>query len=207
MMTAEEYIASVIDRMPRGTPMHAQIAMELRGHIAERVGQRRPLDEVLRQLGDPEKLAESYLSAVPLVSAPVAARIGAKLVDALASLVILAPLLFLCFRLVPPPPDVAFNVWLCVAGLLGGGVVLAIYTMLAESSSDQTIGKRLFGSRVVRESGSRISGWQAIVRQLPFFVQVIWIDALFALFTDRRQRAFELLSKTRVVLVAPEETS
>jgi uncharacterized RDD family membrane protein YckC len=207
MMTAEEYIASVIDRMPPGTPMRTQIAMELRGHIAERVGQRRPLDDVLRQLGDPEKLAESYLSAVPLVSVPVGSRIGAKLVDALASLVILAPLLFLCFRLVPPPAEVSFVVWLCVAGLLGGGVVLAAYTMIAEARSGRTIGKRLFGARVVRESGVRISAGQAIVRQLPFFLQVIWIDALFALFTDRRQRAFELLSKTRVVLVAPEEAS
>jgi uncharacterized RDD family membrane protein YckC len=37
------------------------------------------------------------------------------------------------------------------------------------------------------------------VRQLPVFLQVFSIDALFVLFTDRRQRAFELLSKTRVV--------
>jgi len=28
---------------------------------------------------------------------------------------------------------------------------------------------------------------------------VFWIDVLFALFTERSQRAFELLSKTRVV--------
>jgi hypothetical protein len=31
-------------------------------------------------------------------------------------------------------------------------------------------------------------------------LQVIWVDALFALFTERGQRAFELLSKTRVIL-------
>jgi len=29
--------------------------------------------------------------------------------------------------------------------------------------------------------------------------QVFWIDILFALFTDRKQRAAELLSKTRVI--------
>jgi uncharacterized RDD family membrane protein YckC len=39
------------------------------------------------------------------------------------------------------------------------------------------------------------------VRNLPIFMQIFWIDALFALFTDRSQRAFELLSKTRVVRV------
>ena len=53
--------------------------------------------------------------------------------------------------------------------------------------------------RVVRESGTRISLGQSIVRQLPMFLQIYMIDVLFALFTDRKQRAFELLSKTRVV--------
>ena len=47
-----------------------------------------------------------------------------------------------------------------------------------------------------------MSGGQAVVRQLPVLFQFFWIDVLFALFTERRQRAFELLSKTRVV-VAP----
>ena len=38
-----------------------------------------------------------------------------------------------------------------------------------------------------------------MVRQLPMFLQMYWIDVLFALFTEKCQRAFELLSKTRVV--------
>jgi hypothetical protein len=38
------------------------------------------------------------------------------------------------------------------------------------------------------------------VRQLPMFLQMYWIDVLFALFTEKSQRAFELLSKTRVVM-------
>jgi hypothetical protein len=38
-----------------------------------------------------------------------------------------------------------------------------------------------------------------MLRQLPFFGQFYFIDALFALFTERRQRAFELLTKTRAV--------
>ena len=54
--------------MPRTMPRREQIAMELRGHISERLAAGQPLDEVLRQLGDPVALAESYLSAVPLVA-------------------------------------------------------------------------------------------------------------------------------------------
>ena len=63
----------------------------------------------------------------------------------------------------------------------------------------QTLGKRVAGLQVVRESGAPIGLGQAIVRLLPVALQIFWIDVLFALFTDKRQRAFEMLSKTRVV--------
>jgi uncharacterized RDD family membrane protein YckC len=66
-----------------------------------------------------------------------------------------------------------------------------------------TLGKRIAGLQVVRESGAPISFGQAIVRLLPVMFQFYWIDVLFALFTERHQRAFELLSKTRVVKVSP----
>ena len=62
------------------------------------------------------------------------------------------------------------------------------------------------GLRVVHESGRRISVGQALGRQLPLVLSVFFIDALFALFTDKSQRAFEMLSKTRVVLALPQET-
>src|SRR5262245_13791113 len=81
MTAADDYINRVLDNLPRGTPMRAQIAMELRGHIAERVERGQQVADVLRQLGDPTTLAESYLSAVPLVSASFLRRGAAKLVD------------------------------------------------------------------------------------------------------------------------------
>ena len=82
----------------------------------------------------------------------------------------------------------------------------ALYPLVAEYRFGRTAGKRLLGLRVVRESGGRITLGQSAVRQLPVFLQVGWVDILFALFTEHHQRAFELLSKTRVVL-AEEETS
>lgn len=81
----------------------------------------------------------------------------------------------------------------------------AVYTMLAEWKLGQTVGKRLAGLHVVRESGAPITLGQAVVRQLPLFLQIAWIDVLAVFFTDRRQRLFELLSKTRVVLTAPRD--
>ena len=80
----------------------------------------------------------------------------------------------------------------------GIGSVLG-YTIAAEHYAGQTVGKRLMGIHVVRESGARISLGQSAIRQLPLLGQIFFIDVLFALFTEKHQRAFELLSKTRVV--------
>lgn len=198
-MSVEDYIKRVLDRLPPGTPTREQIATELRGHIAERVAAGQPLEEVLRQLGDPVALADSYLAAVPLVSAPFQLRVLAKLMDILVVMLVIAPVVGLLWLVWPSEHAAFFPV---VLGMFfGAGTILFVaYTAISECVYGQTFGKRLFGIRVVRESGARIGGGQAIVRQLPMFLQMYWIDVLFALFTDRSQRAFELLSKTRVVL-------
>jgi uncharacterized RDD family membrane protein YckC len=80
----------------------------------------------------------------------------------------------------------------------------SLYPLVAEYALGETLGKHLLGLRVVRESGGRISFGQSMVGQLPMVLQVFWIDVLFALFTEKHQRAFEVLSKTRVVLAAEE---
>ena len=203
MISAEEYIADVIDRLPRATPMRSQIEMELRALIDERLRQGRQLTEILQQLGDPEKLAESYLSAVPLVKVSFGDRAMAKIADWGIALALTTPLVLLCWWIVRP---VTF--FMAMPFFIALGVscpVLMIYTIVMESQRDQTFGKRFLGIRVVRESGTRISVGQAMVRQLPWLFQIFWLDAFFALFTDRHQRAFELLSKTRVVRVPTQE--
>ena len=67
-ITADDFVNRVLSKMPTATPRREQIAMELRGHISERVNAGQPLQEVLEHLGDPVALAESYLSAVPLIA-------------------------------------------------------------------------------------------------------------------------------------------
>jgi uncharacterized RDD family membrane protein YckC len=89
--------------------------------------------------------------------------------------------------------------FLPVVAILVASCGLVIYTAVAEWRSGQTLGKRRYGLQVVQESGAPITLGQSVIRQLPLLLQMFWIDALFALFTERRQRAFELLSKTRVV--------
>jgi uncharacterized RDD family membrane protein YckC len=207
MTTQDDYIDSVLGNLPRATPQREQIALELRGHIAERLAYGHPLDQVLRQLGDPLKLAESYLQALPLVPAPLWGRVRAKLVDALSVTVVMLMLAAVPAALVFWQAASFDRHWLLplvpLVVIVGGSFVFAGYTVLAEHLYGQTLGKHLMGLRVVRESGARISLGQSVVRQLAMFLQVIWIDALFALFTDKRQRAFEMLSRTRTVQDVP----
>src|SRR4029453_13087847 len=80
-MIIDGYVNDVLSRMPAGTPRREQIGTELRGHIAERLAQGRALDDILRDLGDPGALADSYLAEVPLMLPPHGRRILAKLID------------------------------------------------------------------------------------------------------------------------------
>jgi uncharacterized RDD family membrane protein YckC len=205
-MTIDDYVNDVLNRMPAGTPRREQIGTELRGHIAERLAHGRALDDILRDLGDPGALADSYLAEVPLTLPPHGRRILAKLVDVMLIVFLFAAIV------VPAATLTAFNigeefVWLALClSLVTSAILASLYTVVLEWRYGHTVGKYLTGLRVVRESGARISFGQSVVRQLPLFLQVGWIDAMFALFTDRRQRAFELLSKTRCV-AAQESTS
>jgi len=196
MSVEQSYIDRVITQLPQDAALRQQVAMELRSHIAERVEHGNSVEEALRQLGDPQTLAESYLAAVPLIAVSFGGRAAAKLLDVLAFLIVWVPIVLLLWW--------RFEL---VVGMIVGGFLLALsafYPLLAEYRFGKTLGKHWLGLRVVRESGARISFGQSVVRQLPLFLEVFWIDVLFALFTDKHQRAFELLSKTRVVLVATE---
>jgi uncharacterized RDD family membrane protein YckC len=197
-MTAEQYVQAVLSHMPASMPRREQIGTELRSHIVERLEHGVPLDEVLRRLGDPAVLADSYLAEVPLALPPHGRRLLAKVIDAC---VVLFGIALIAAATVGGAALIDESlIWLgIVEAVILGGILGSMYTVMAEWRYGQTIGKYLCDLRVVRESGGRISFGQSVVRQLPLFLQVGWIDAMFLLFTDRRQRAFELLSKTRVV--------
>ena len=194
-MSADVYVQSVMDRVPEGMPLRDQIAMELRSHIAERVEHGQAIDDVLRQLGDPLALAESYLSSVPLRSADALPRLAAKVID--AGVVFAVGAVIGCGLWLMLPEHLAPFALAATMTIAGFGFV--VYTVFAEYAEGRTFGKRMMGLRVVTEAGARISLGQSMLRQLPFFGQFFFIDALFALFTDRHQRAFELLTKTRTV--------
>jgi len=198
MSVKQAYIDRVIAQLPREPTLRAQVAMELHSHIAERLEHGHSVEEALHRLGDPIVLAESYLAAVPLIPASFWRRAAAKLLDALAYLGVCAPVVLLVLYRYEFVIAVFVGVFLLAIG--------ALYPLLAEYRYGKTLGKHWLGLRVVRESGARISFGQSVVRQLPLALEVFWIDVLFALFTEKHQRAFEILSKTRVVVVTENQS-
>jgi uncharacterized RDD family membrane protein YckC len=186
MSVEQPYIDRVIAQLPQEAALREQVAMELRSHIAERIEHGDSLEAALQQLGDPIVLAESYLAAVPLIPVSFGRRAAAKLLDVVVFAAVAAPIVLL----------VSYRSQF-VVGMLVAGFLLAIsafYPLLAEYRYGKTLGKHWLGLRVVRESGARISFGQSVVRQLPLALEIFWIDVLFALFSDKHQRAFELLS-------------
>jgi uncharacterized RDD family membrane protein YckC len=207
-MNADQlYIDRVIAQLPLDAALRTQVEMELRSHIAERVEHGQSVEEALTHLGDPVVLAESYLAAIPLIAASFWARAAARLIDFCGVMALAVPIVLVAIITLRRGDLASFIVpILFLAVILVLTVLAVIYPVVAEYRYGKTVGKHLMGLRVVRESGARISFGQSVVRQLPMLTQVWWIDMLFALFTDKHQRAFEILSKTRVV-VAREEQS
>jgi uncharacterized RDD family membrane protein YckC len=208
MRREDQFIEEVLERVPHGPPRE-QIERDLRTHIAERVDAGMSVEDAIRQFGDPEVLAESYLSAIPLQSASFMARVGARMIDLPPIVVGAGLMLYVGWTLFgtgdisafsqlmsPEKPPVFMAICVVSIALCGPG-----YYVVAEYLTDQTFGKHAMGLRVVRESGARIGLGQSFVRQIPLIGNFLIIDALFALFTDKKQRTFEMLSKTRVVRV------
>ena len=205
-MNQDDYIRQVTEKLPTRS-LREQVATELRGMIADRVERGQSVEEAIRQLGDPAALAESYLANVPLVKAPFGRRLAAKALDVLVALAILAVPAFgmiVTFYVVPShmegdPLTRPWIFWPLLYTGLVGVIGASLYTVISEAMTGQTLGQRAAGLRVVTEAGTRISWGQAFLRQLPLALQISMVDALFALFTKNRQRAFELITRTRVV--------
>ena len=62
-----------------------------------------------------------------------------------------------------------------------------------------TVVKRLLGLRVLKETGLPIGYKEAFLRRLSLYLEIIAVDALFILFTARRQRAFDIVARTIVI--------
>ena len=195
MNAVDAYLARVMDAVPLPLRARLPIADDVQAHLAEHIARGASEAEAVQAFGDPSPLAVSYLQAEPMRAAEHGPRFLAKLID-VGVIVLATVLIALLAILIAPQRDV--EVIGIIAGLVAC-IAYPLYTLFAELHGAQTLGKRWMQLAVVAEDGTRISALQSCVRQLPFFAQLMFIDAAFALFSDNRQRAVELLSHTRVI--------
>jgi uncharacterized RDD family membrane protein YckC len=197
--SAEDYIDSVLACVPAEAD-RARIEMELRGRLDPRIS----IEQAIATYGHPRNVAEFYLASSPLESAPFFRRLIAALIDIPSVIVTGLLIIYAGWKLFGPTQSILTGIFTgktlaVVLCILTAMFMTPVYYMVAERWTSQTVGKALMGIRTVRESGARISLGQAFVRQIPLFFGFYVLDGVFALFTKKKQRLFELISKTRVV--------
>lgn len=199
--SAEDYIDAVLGCVPAEADRQ-RIDAELRARLDPAV----TLDRAVATYGQPRDLAEFYLAAKPLESAPFFRRAVAALIDIPSVIATGFAIFYFAWKLFGSGGS--FITAILTGNILAIGLCFAtlflmspLYYITAETMFSQTVGKAIMGIRTVRESGARITIGQAIVRQIPLFFSFYVLDAAFALFTKKKQRLFELISKTRVVRV------
>ncbi len=101
----------------------------------------------------------------------------------------------------PGPPELSFAiVGVFAVFFIAALALLSIaYFPFLEWRYGQTLGKYLLSIHVTGEDGLRATLPGTIVRRIPFFFEFFWLDAIVAFFTERRQRAFDLVARTVVL--------
>lgn len=141
----------------------------------------------------------------------VGARIGAQIIDT----IIVSVLFFLAVFVMSffgglfgglTGTDVAGGFAL-LGFLIGGGVVFLYWFLLEGMWDGYTVGKRLFGIKVVEEDGSSCSLGSAFIRNLFRIVDALFyylVGFVAMAMSDNRQRIGDLLAGTVVVREQPE---
>lgn len=221
MRTINEYVGAVEHHLPRWIDQRWAMISDLRGHLADRVAAGEDEAEVVASMEPPEEYAVALVSDVPLHPASLGRRVGAFLLDAALGLPLVLALFFGslwlasvtvsgwpagmgAFWITSMRDMVVLAPWVILVLVAGFFAVTApvlsvIYFPLAEAVWGTTVGKHLLGLCVVAENGTRVTWGKAIIRRIPFYFEFFFVDALFAPFTKRRQRAFDLVARTLVI--------
>lgn len=191
------YLREVMDHLPPCLPMGERIQRDLRAHLREATDSGQEPGEGIGQMGPPEEVAANFAREADLEMASLADRMGAFLLD-LGLGVDLLLVFFVLLRGFDTLDWALGAAFIAASGLLG-----LLYFPILEERWGQTLGKRLFGLCVARSGGLRLGLGRALIRRLPLLLEFFWLDAAFAPFTEKRQRAFDLVADSVVVRTRP----
>lgn len=206
----DSYVQQVMEQVPFALPERERIEQDVHAHLAETAEAEGDDSAAIRRMGAAVDVARGYVEEIPRTYASVGLRIVAFVIDAALGLAVLlgvggamAAIFWVAGGEPEPPFGLAILALPVIAFVTSLMLMSVAYFPVLEWRFGQTLGKRLMGIHVVQEDGRRITLIQAIVRRIPFFLEFFWIDAIVCLFTERKQRAFDLVARTVVTRVEP----
>jgi len=205
MNQADRYIEEVMRHLLATREERTRFEADLRAHFDEALSRGELYLRIVEKLGTPEAVAEAFNSERPLEHAGFWRRLAAFFADTALFIAMAAPVVFMAVMtqadMVPRYVGIPAMVLFAIA-LFGFSL---IYFPLLEARFGRTLGKYIMRIRVVDENGRPIRLGQAIIRRLSYWFDLLAVDAIFIPFTDKKQRALDILAKTIVVKEPGEE--
>ncbi len=201
MKPVDRYVQDVLRAVFAAPADRERLEADLRAHFAEAEARGEPPSRIIDVMGQPEDVAAAFNAEREMRYASFWQRLVAFAGDCGLLLALFLPPLsvaVLTGRLMPGGE--ASIGWMIAMGLLGLAMlgIFVFYFPILEARFGKSLGKHLLRIRVVRESGAPISLGQAFVRRLSLYFKLLVPDALFVPFTDKRQRALDIIAKTVV---------
>ncbi len=207
MNITEKYLSDVM-KLIQGPPQEVKrIESDLKNHLqdlGDELGEELTLERITDRMGRPEEVAEEFMAGIKLHYAGFFSRALAFVIDMAAHLFVagffILPALFFTdspmsgFSAVKVFTGIfAFSLVLTAAGLM------ILYFPILEGRYGTTLGKYLLNLHVVKENGAPIGYKEAFLRRIPYYFEFLVVDVLFIPFTEKNQRAFDLIARTVVI--------
>ncbi len=208
MSDIDTYIQSVMRNIHAPATQRERIESDLRSHLQEASSEGEPAQNVIARMGDPIQVAGEFMAEMPLRYAAFWRRVAAFTIDLLVIFAVAAVLALVAvgaLNLLPRNPiglDWAAGALLIAFGFGTAAACLGmilLYFPILEGRFGQTLGKRLLGIWVLQETGLPIGYKQALLRRLSYYFELLAVDALFIPFTEKHQRAFDIVARTVVI--------
>lgn len=209
MSVEDRYIHNVLRRVWVPEERRAGLEADLRDHFARARQAGEAPTSVTARLGDPAEVAAELMAGVELPYAGFWRRTFAFLADmgiligSALPLLLIPTFLIAAIDAMDGSAEVSFASLFVVAGFVLVGLAYTgvglLYFPVLEKRFGKTPGKHLLGLRVRDEDGGEISWGQAFLRRLSLYFEFLVLDALFVPFTEKKQRAFDLVSDTVVL--------
>jgi len=199
MNQKDRYLDEVASHLLATSEERERFVRDLDAHFGEGEARGETPARIIERLGAPETVAAAFNAERELEYAGFWIRLAAYLGDMCLFLIVAIPVIGIALvtsrGVIPEAVGIGVAIPLVLA--LVGFVLL--YFPLLEARFGWTLGKRLMRIRVLHERGGTVSIGQAFVRRLSLYFDMLMPDALFIPFTDKKQRALDILAKTIVV--------